>query len=148
MWYPPQNNIALHSPELYCLHLAQAIRLRTLSFSFHFSSMCMKRIRMWMYESFIDVFYIDFLCLYACLLCSNLDMFHIILNSPKKIYKTDSNRFFAYHLVWNQIHSFFYKFVIVRLQLKFYMFLNQINWLKEGSFVETKVKTPNWTVFL
>lgn len=49
---------------MYCLHLARTTRLRPLSFSFHFTSMCMNR--MWMYESFIDVFYIYFLSLYAC----------------------------------------------------------------------------------
>lgn len=41
-----------------------------------------------------------------------------------QIYKTDSNRFFAYHRIKSDSFVFFHKFVIVRFQLKFYTFLN------------------------
>lgn len=88
----------------------------------------------------------------SLIVCSNLDM----LNSPK--YNTNRFKPLLRCLISYSIRFFLvYKFVIIRLQLKFYIDF-WIRFIKikaffvslsshsfdEGGFIETKVKTPDY----
>lgn len=93
-------------------------------------------------------------CGVSCI-CSNLEMFHL-LNSPKHTKPIQTAFLLPKHRRFNQNLSRVYKFVIVRLQQKFYISSNQIfktkaffshsqsRSFKEGKFfAETKVKTSH-----
>lgn len=106
MWYPPQNNIALHSPQRYCSLLIHANRLWLHSFSFLDLCVCVSESYWCVYPICVCVLCI-FVCTYvlfwcACLLCSNLEIFHI-LNSPK--YTKPIQTALSLNIVFNQILS-------------------------------------------
>lgn len=150
MWYPPQNNIALHLPHSYCLLLAQSNRLRPLSLSFISICMCVCVCGcewvLFMYILRIIVCaYCVYMTSYVCVCL--LEMFHFIYTYwTRPNIQTNSNRFFAHHRIeFRFVRS--WKFVIISLKKQtIYFFMNSIKhiFFADETFIQIKMKFSNW----
>lgn len=140
MWYPPQNNIVLHSPHTHSVCIVRISLKRTTSdrvlslfFFFHRCTVCVwTYVRMYVsYWCAVCMYIIIFFSVFVCvslLYAQTWICFTYILNSPKY-----TNRFkplFRYSTSYSIRFFLVYKFIIVRLQLKFYIFLNEIIQIK------------------